>query len=378
MFSKIKKTYTDLKTTVSQTIGSKNFPKILVINYNENSKKYNEEDDIVTTIFNKITSDNYDFVILCTQNSLSGGKFHIQHHIRTKLEDTRYEFYSKDDGTREANLWKIWKSLKNVRVRIWKSNNVYNKTVENKSELLQSSISGENKEAYNVKINSGNNKQKIENEKLKTKENDKVKITRIITKRYTDKEKNGLGTIIISLKLLFNGETFQYIICNSINEFENINNKIEDLNYKSHIISKVDNLFMCMFLNNTTNCNYFKLGNNVTKFTNNDKTSCDNKGFIIYGDDDINNDIKKRQQNIQTNLNLNRLYINSIESKLNKATYQNSLINSNGKSYVRIKEKLGEIHAKKHINNNMKGKIEDLYERIDKLPRSEFSETVIS
>jgi hypothetical protein len=203
-------------------------PRVLVINYNEDGDYASEHEKEKNQILSKIGNyestnppkEPWDFIILCTQKSLSSTEDHMQHvigDILTKNKNPIYELFSKLDATRKANssFMRITKDSKfrNVRVRCWKLKQIHTppKMVYLSKESYHTSPNSYENSLYNFQADDNDIDDKTPN---------KVNIIKYNYRRCTNSEDNpnirkqGDGAIIINIGLKKNGAYYEYIICN--------------------------------------------------------------------------------------------------------------------------------------------------------------------
>lgn len=104
--------------------------RILLINYNEDAKKYKEiNDDLKNQLLPK-HYDKYDIIIVCTQDSISGKSSfnapHLQHQLKKIFLKNEYEMLYKIDATlqKDRTMGFIKNRSYNVRTRIYINNKV--------------------------------------------------------------------------------------------------------------------------------------------------------------------------------------------------------------------------------------------------------------
>ena len=103
--------------------------RILLINYNEDAKKYTKiNNDLRNKLLPKHYGD-YDIIIVCTQNSLSINPMynppHLQHQLKKIFLENGYEMLYKIDATRKKDTsLGIRTEPHNVRTRIYINNKV--------------------------------------------------------------------------------------------------------------------------------------------------------------------------------------------------------------------------------------------------------------
>jgi hypothetical protein len=194
-------------------------PKVLVINYNENNQS--PDKDKVNEIINKI-KDN-DIFILTTQYSPSGTDSHIHHSIKDQIKNNpllqKYELFSKIDATRKSDSeYGFFKKLYNVRTRIWiNKETVYKSFIKNFSNnKFTSKIVLNNPKTYeNYNTSVGTNRIKNSNGDSTILNSNLIRIEDYTFRRITSQNKNGDGSIMISISLLGkDNNTYQYIVCN--------------------------------------------------------------------------------------------------------------------------------------------------------------------
>ena len=144
--------------------------RILLINYNEDAKKYKEiNDDLKNQLLPK-QYDKYDIIIVCTQNSLSINPMynppHLQHQLKKLFLDNGYEMLYKIDATRKKDTsLGIRTKPHNVRTRIYINNkvqilfdkNIFKKSYSNKksyTDLRTTTLRNNNKNTSKIIIHS--------------------------------------------------------------------------------------------------------------------------------------------------------------------------------------------------------------------------------
>ena len=144
--------------------------RILLINYNEDAKKYKEiNDDLKNQLLPKKYHE-YDIIIVCTQNSLSINPMynppHLQHQLKKLFLDNGYEMLYKIDATRKKDTsLGIRTKPHNVRTRIYINNkvqilfdkNIFKKSYSNKksyTNLRTTTLRNNNKNTSKIIIHS--------------------------------------------------------------------------------------------------------------------------------------------------------------------------------------------------------------------------------
>jgi hypothetical protein len=220
-------------------------PVVLVINYDENNKSPDKEK--IQEIIDKLCEKIPDIFVLTTQDSRSGTKSHIQHSIKEIIKNSKnnkilrqktnkekvlenYILFSKIDGTRESNVNNkdFTEILFNCRTRIWINQNTtwkgFTKNFSKQSfsnESKKKSLNNKSKKEYYTHNNITYNQNYNSSNSTKTnggENNTKIKIVRYLYRRITQSGewgKKGNSSIMISLCLELNNNTYQYIICNS-------------------------------------------------------------------------------------------------------------------------------------------------------------------
>ena len=322
--------------------------KILLINYDENHKKYSEFppeiDNIITKIKNshKVNSknkDEYYIIIVTTQDSLSGyNNKNLQTLIKNKLtKECNYQMLYKIDALRQNNRPLI-NGRYNVRTRIYIKEefvdilfdkNNFKKSYKNKNSYINKRIS--------VPLNNSQNLDKY------------IKINSLNSYRLTnDSQKNGTkgcGLIITNLN------------------FKLSNNNIFSLNILN------DNYWSCLSVNKNSN----KAENNFRTFsTSNSETISSNLYYNAVNSIEkrINTNLNEKESiNLNSNTNSNvdmKLYIDeTLKNEQNQKLYnhdnyefiicrKNKIHKFNKNNTNNISLKLGKINNSKLINLNLK------------------------
>lgn len=187
--------------------------RILLINYNEDAKKYKEiNDDLKNQLLPK-QYDKYDIIIVCTQDSISGKSSfnapHLQHQLKKIFLKNEYEMLYKIDATlqKDRTMGFIKNRSYNVRTRIYINNKVQ---ILFDKDIFKKSYSNKN-----LHINSRTTTLKNNN-----KDTSKIIIHSLHTYRQTNINKSvnggkyGSGIIYTNLNLLVKDKIQPIIIVN--------------------------------------------------------------------------------------------------------------------------------------------------------------------
>jgi hypothetical protein len=218
-------------------------PKILVISYDENRKKFsiyqgkyifreieekeNDKDYYLHKIYKKIKELNPDLVVCCTQNSLSCTEDHFQHYFRDLMENEsmKYSLISKADATTKNDSSILSCSTKffneskpyNVRTRVYGNNDTLDANLSSrqittysypnitKSKMSEDSASGtfNKKSIYDRWYSDISGDRPI----------NKFYLKYIGFRRITE-DSRGLGGIIYDIMICKDTTCFQNIFCN--------------------------------------------------------------------------------------------------------------------------------------------------------------------
>ena len=289
--------------------------KILILNLDEKGKTFNTGFTIksisVESKINDIIFNDYDIVIVCTQNSLSGNSKHFQSKFKHIIKNHGFEMLSKIDATRQENR-RSFGILKgsNVRTRIYINNNV--KIHFNKNKFQYSYPEKNGSEQYNNKRS-----EKINDITIVP---NMINISGLSIFRKTDKNNKKEGVIYVALKFEYSGissnNKFYLIVKNISKNFQN------EINYETNLLQSIK------------------------------KTSGKNsKKFII--------DCSSKKSNIVTLKNLN-----SNERVSNKKV---APFNNENHESTRLLEQEGNIINKKNINSQFKSSLVKLQEIVGKI-----------
>jgi hypothetical protein len=209
-------------------------PKILVISYDEDKKRFfiyqgnymfkgsKEEalsqDLYLNKIYEKIKQFRPDLVVCCTQNSLSCTEDHFQHYLKNPIKKLNYLLISKADATTEYDSGYLSCPIKisntskpyNVRTRIYRNTNTLDANLGTKN--------------FNTKSVSGNFNKKSKYDEWYTIRSGKPPINKFYVEhigfRRITESIDGIGGILFDIKICKKSDEtsiptcFQNIFCN--------------------------------------------------------------------------------------------------------------------------------------------------------------------
>lgn len=246
--------------------------RILIINYDE-TKEYKQKKQNKNHYNNLLNNDfknlnDYDIIIICTQNSLSGTSDHLQHKIKKFLIKNNYEILSKIDGTRMGNRYTT-KKVRNNRIRIYLNDNVkclFDTSIFKESHG-KSKFSFQNRYSYtntrvsnNVSITNDNINESLKQYNILIKS---LKINRITNE---DNGTKGFGEIIVELQFIYQESKVYSLMIKNTKKKPNSNNQVNEETslIKNNKIFKINNSIYrhIIEINQNTKKNNFKINNN--------------------------------------------------------------------------------------------------------------------
>ena len=349
------------KPTVKTTI-----PKIGIFKYDELSIKNKNNRDKVTTL-NSLADfvktqihikEEYDLVVLCSENSILRTENHIQHILGEKLKGSKYELLSKMSINTKSIL-NLWGKKFNVRTRIWYNKNTINSPPEDFKVNMKN-----NKNTTTFKPNTSKkmNIELIERKKIypidtkKIKEGIGVNFTKIVISENTIQTGGDSQSVQTSTQGSTNSKRYTFIIVNSNLPLLHKNNSLSNnvsLNTISSKIKKNENnsLSNTVSLNTISeikienNINLIYISSNGIKYRSLDQKS----NNLSYSDNNIhyfNLNAIKPVKNTNREIMIDRL--NKKIDEIYKASFKQ---NKNGKISNTVLEKANIESLKKKFSS---------------------------
>jgi hypothetical protein len=310
-------------------------PKVGIFNYDELSIKNKNNSDKIKTLNNlanfvktQILENEFDLVVVCSQNSILRTENHIQHIISKTLEGTIYKLLSKMSINKKSIFNSFVKKI-NVRTRIWYNTNTINLPPLDFSVNMKKN---ENIVDFNDKYNDIKkmNIKLIERKKIYPDDTQKIKegIGIIFTKIVISENTNQNGGEYKESPDI-NNKIHEFIIVNSNPPFLKTNNFSKTL--LNTLIPKNKNPNNSHDINliyiSASDIKYTKLGsmiNNLSYLDNN--IYYYNLNVIIYVNKNKKNFIKKQLNNKITIINKLSAEENSLRDKKKNSNDQKNIL----------------------------------------------------
>lgn len=313
---------------VSNTIRKVNntTPNVGIFNYNELSIKNKNNRDkektlnsLANFVKSQILENNFDLVVVCSQNSILRTTNHIQHIISETLEGTPYKLLSKMSINKKS-IFNVFGKKINVRTRIWYNTNTINSPpnnfqvnmINNKNNREFKNIRSNNLEKMGIKL--------IQRQKIYPSDTQKIKegIGVIFTKIIISENTNQKGGKNITPLQKLNVTTSREQKPNLITSIEQKPNVINYTKQNTNIITSREE--------NPNVINYTQQNPNVIQQTINKKIH----EFIIVNS---NPPLLKQNELFSNNVSLDAI---SKTKKLNKNNINLIYISVNGIKYSKL------------------------------------------